>query len=225
MNLWQAPRKAEAALNNELRPFASAYEDIFTVVDECAERLAHVDSPFARASTIILIKWRNLVLGCYSLCLDGLAQEGGALLRPLIESLELLTYLRLDPRRVDSVLTDKPSAGAIAKEINGKFQGLREYLNLNSSHLSMTPYSVGHLIDLNTAKFRLVQQHNDAVLRQNLKTLLAVFGLLMVEVVNCVSVASGAVDNVLADRAVAVKTQASSLLEWPNKSKYTDLHN
>jgi hypothetical protein len=63
-----------------------------------------------------------MTLGVYSLMLDGLGQEAGALLRPLIETLELLVYLRLEPARIDQAIEEKlPSAGQIAKKIEGEF--------------------------------------------------------------------------------------------------------
>jgi hypothetical protein len=99
------------------------------------------------------------------------------LFRPLIKSLELLTYLRLDPRRIQEALGGKlPKAGDVAKKIEGKFKELREFLNTHASHLSLSlsPEAMFHLVDLKSGRLRRVQAHKADVLRQNLRTLLAV---------------------------------------------------
>jgi hypothetical protein len=49
---------------------------------------------------VTLVKAKNLALGSYSLVLDGLGQEAGALMRPMIEYAELLAYFRLHPEMV-----------------------------------------------------------------------------------------------------------------------------
>lgn len=118
-----------------------------------------------------IIKGRNLGLACYSLMLDGLAQEGGAVLRPLLESIELTTYFRLDPSRVEDFLNDRlPRAGEIAQQINGRFHALRKYLNDHSSHFGLTFENIQHIVDLNTGSLRPSQQlggaankHEDAL--------------------------------------------------------------
>lgn len=61
---------------------------------------------------------------------DG-TQEGGAVFRPLLECLELLTYFRMDTTRINEALEDRlPKAGIIAQRIEGKLKGMRDYLNL-----------------------------------------------------------------------------------------------
>lgn len=213
-SLWNARRQAEAALTDELKPFADLFAETFAALDLCIGRLETLDSPFGRVSALVLIKARNLGLGCYSLSLDALAQEGGALFRPLVECLELLRYLRLDPARVEEVLEDRlPKAGVIAQRINGKFKGLRDYLNAHASHLSLSPEAMAHLVDFKAGRLRPVQIHNVTVLRQNLRTLLAVLIWLAIEAADCTSVGSGAVDHPLADTVDDIKRRAFVLFD------------
>ena len=213
-SLWKTRRQAEAALNEELKPFAALFDETFAAVDHCIGRLETLDNPFGRVSALVLIKARNLALGCYSLSLDALAQEAGALFRPLVECLELLMYFRLDPARVDEALEDRlPKAGVIAQRIDGKFKRLRDYLNTHASHLSLSPETIAHLVDFKARRLRPGQVHNVAVLRQNLRTLLAVLIWLALEAANCTSVGSGAVDHALGDTVEDIKRRAFELFD------------
>ena len=211
--LWNTRRQAERALIEGLEPFAGLLNEAFSVLDDCANHLERLDQPFGRVCALVLIKSRNLGLGCYSLILDGLAQEAGALFRPLLEGLELLVYFRLEPTRINEALEDRlPQAGDIAKRIEGKLKDLRGYLNAHASHLSVAPEAMMHLVDFQAGQLRLVQQYNEGVLRRNLGTLLAVLVWLAVEAVNCISVGEGNVDNDLADRVEVFKRRALVLL-------------
>ena len=163
--MWATRRDADVALRGALKPYADLLHEAFQAIDTAGGRLEGLDGPFGRVCALVLIKARNLALGCYSLSLDGLAQEAGALFRPLIESLELLTYLRLDPRRIREALDGKlPKAGEIASKIEGKFKELREFLNTHASHLSLSPEAMFHLVDLKSGRLRPVQAHNADVL-------------------------------------------------------------
>lgn len=116
--MWETRRLAEQALGQSLSPFSDLLDEAFASVDDGIGRLEQVDTPFGRVCSLVVIKARNLVLACYSLSLDGLAQESGAIFRVLIESLELLQYLREDPQRVIEVLENRlPQAGVIAQRI------------------------------------------------------------------------------------------------------------
>lgn len=213
-SLWEARRQAVAALGEELKPFADLLSETFAAVDHGIARLESIDQPFGRVCALVLVKARNLGLGCYSLSLDALAQEAGALFRPLIECLELLLYFRLDPSRVNESLEDRlPKAGVIAQRIEGKFKGLREYLNTHASHLSLSPEAMMHLVDFKAGRLRPVQAHNTAVLRQNLRTLLAVMMWLAIEAANCTSVGSGIVDHEFGDTVEDIKRRAFLLFD------------
>ncbi len=136
--LWETRRSAEQALEGPLLTHADLLAEAFSLFDVCGDRLVLSDTDFGRVCALVTAKARSLTLGCYSLALDGLAQESGALARPLFESLELLEYLRLDPKRAQEVIENrKPSAGVIARRMEGKFQDLRKHFNEHASHLSL----------------------------------------------------------------------------------------
>jgi hypothetical protein len=136
--LWLSREHALAVLSEQTPDVLAALDDAFCLMDDCASALWAVNTPFARVTALYAAKSRNLALGCYSLTLDSLAQEGGALLRPLLECHELLTYFRLDPSRVHEALENRlPSAGSVAKRIGSNYQVARDYLNQHASHVSM----------------------------------------------------------------------------------------
>lgn len=58
-----------------------------------------------------------------------------------------------------------PTAGVIAKRIEGKFQDLRDHLNTHAAHFSLSPDAVVHLVDFRTGRLRFAQVHNTEVLR------------------------------------------------------------
>lgn len=218
--LWSARRESERSLNNELKPLAEMLGETFAMVDECIERLEHLDNSFGRVTALVLIKGRNLGLGCYSLSLDALAQESGAILRPFIETVELLTYLRLDPRRVDEALEDRlPQAGEVARRIGGNLKDLRGYLNAHASHLSLSVDSMRHLIDISAGRLRPVQRFHEAVLRENLRVLLVLLVWLMAAGIKCCCVGAGRVDDALVERAEALRMKAFQLAEATRPAK------
>jgi hypothetical protein len=116
--MWTTRREAENALEGPLEPFERLLHEAFSLIDETIPKLEGINPPFGTVCALVLVKGRNLAFGCYSLSLDALAQEAGALFRPLIESVELLTYLELDPTRVTEAVEERlPKAGKIAERI------------------------------------------------------------------------------------------------------------
>ena len=108
----------------------------------------------------------------YSLILDRNGQEAGALLRVLVEVIELMRYLREDESRIQEVINKKlPSAGKIAKKINGKFHNLRNYLNDNASHFNISFYSSIHLIDFEEHKLIIPPKFNEKIFLSNINTI------------------------------------------------------
>ena len=205
---------SRSRLERGVEPFADLLNEAFAAVDRCIVHLETLDHPFGRVCALVLIKARNLGLGCYSLSLDALAPEAGALFRPLIECLELLIYFRLDPPRINEALEDRlPKAGVIAQRIEGKFKGLRDYLNTHASHLSLSSEAMMHLVDFYAGRLRPVQAHNASVLRQNLTTLLAVLVWLAIEAANCTTVGTGVVDDALGDTVEDIKRRAFLLFD------------
>lgn len=215
-SLWEVRQQSILALDGELKPLGAMIAEALDLIDGCALRLEDLKEPSGLVCALVLAKARNLAVGCYSLSLDALGQEGGALFRPLIECLEMLTYFKLEPRRIDEALEDRlPSAGVIAQQIGGSFKNLRAYLNSHASHLSIHPEAMKHLIDLGRGRLRLVQTHSVAVLRQNLGTLLVALTWLAAEALNCLSSLGGSVDDEDAARAEDIKRRALQLFEKP----------
>lgn len=195
MNLWQTRQKSLEWLTNELVEQNTLVDIGFELLDRCITIFNQYSNTsddeltgrFARAVNITLARSRNLLLGSYSMMLDALAQEAGALLRPILEAYELLIYFRLNPAIVNQVIDGKlPKHGEIAKKIEGEFHDLRNYLNTNASHLSFE--SARHLLDYQTFEIKAVQQQSIDVLKNNLTTLNAVQILVIAEAIRCLDI-------------------------------------
>lgn len=193
MNIWDTRNKSLIWLENELSPERKALEKGFEYFARSIQIFQETSNyegasqvgQFSRICAITLAKSSHLLLGSYSLSLDGLAQEAGALLRPLIETYELLIYFRQDISRITEVLEDKlPSPGEIAKKISGEYKGLREHLNANASHFHYTSTSVQHLFD-KYANIRAVPEHSINVFQVNLQSITAFQVFILFEAINC----------------------------------------
>ncbi|MEN9524017.1 MAG: hypothetical protein RL536_86 [Candidatus Parcubacteria bacterium] len=197
MHLWQARQKSLEWLTTELVEQNSLVDTGFEILDTCIVLLNQqsrtsndeLNGKFARVVNITLAKSRNLLLGSYSLMLDALAQEAGALLRLILEAYELLIYFRLEPLRVDQAIDGKlPSPGNIAKKIDGKFKGLRDYLSTHASHISFGYESAKHLLNYPTSDIKAIQSQSIDVFKNNLSTLNAVQILVVAEAIRCLDV-------------------------------------
>ena len=189
MNLWITREESLNALKSKLSIEARYIDKGFTIIDALLRIFEdNKNDNFCMVCSFALLKGKNFCFSIYSLSLDGLAQEAGALLRPAIECTELLDYFYADPKRIQEALKDKlPSAGNIAKKINGKHKNLREYLNLTASHFSLNPISCTHLINWKKGSIRYYQEYNKNVLRKNLWTLFCVMVLLTYSAVKCLT--------------------------------------
>jgi hypothetical protein len=188
--MWNTREESLKALNKILKKEAGIIYEGFEIIEKISQKLGSLSdsSSYLRVCGLVLIKGRNLCQGIFSLSLEGLAQECGALLRPTIECIELLEYFFQDPKRVGKALNGKlPCAGKIAKEIKGKFKGLRDYLNVHASHLSIGVESMAHLINWNKGSFKTKQIYSEKVLKTNLSTLFCFLALLCISAVNCLS--------------------------------------
>jgi hypothetical protein len=202
-----------AALRGGLLFEAGIIEDSFNLIDDCIDRLAPIDGIFARVTTLIIVKSRNLAMGCYSLSLDGLAQESGALFRPLMETLEVLIYLAEDPSRAEEAVNrGLPKAGVIARCINGEFKALREHLSENASLVSLNFDALRHLVDWQGGRVKTVQPFNANVLRTNLHVLFAVLLRISAATVNCVSVAQHEIDSELVSRIEDIRSRGAQVI-------------
>ncbi|EQD74387.1 hypothetical protein B1B_02703, partial [mine drainage metagenome] len=122
MDLWKARTDAISYLSVERAVQVKVLEDIFQAIDICIDAYESKsgEEAYSRICGLTLLKGKHLGVGAFSLILDGLAQEAGALLRPFIEYTELLTYFRTFPEMVDKAAdNDLPNAGERAKAVNG----------------------------------------------------------------------------------------------------------
>lgn len=189
MNLWVAREESLNALESKLLIEARHIEKGFTIIDALLRIFEdNKNDIFCMVCSFALLKGKNLCFSIYSLSLDGLAQEAGALLRPAIECFEKLDYFSADPKRITEALENKlPPAGNIAKKINGKFESLRKHLNLVASHFSFDPIACEHLINWKNGSLYYYQKYNETVLRQNLWTLFCVMVLLAYSAIRCLT--------------------------------------
>ncbi len=186
MNIWQTRDNSIAYLREKHPSKLVVIDRTFELIDAVVDSFEKSPSwdVYSRVCGLSLLKAKNLAVGCYGLVLDGLAQESGALLRPLIEYSELLTYFRLDPARAtEEMWTQLPKAGERAKAIGGIFQGLRSHLNEHAAHSSFSSASISHLFDLDTSRFKKTQHMVPQVLDINLRDLLVQFLILLYEAI------------------------------------------
>jgi hypothetical protein len=195
MNLWSTREQSLHWLDKELHQERRILQDGFEFLLQLVERFQKLGfsegenqvGEFSRVCTVTLAKYNHLLLGCYSLTLDGLAQEAGALLRPLIETYELLVYFRQDVSRVEEIHENRlPSAGEIGKRIAGNYKDLRKHLSESASHFNYKTESVRHLFDGN-AEVNAMPRHGIATFRTNLNVLSAFQAFALIESVNCLN--------------------------------------
>lgn len=165
--------------NNNLAILEREYPTYFKAINELYEISYEIcnsfnfENDFLRIIGLSFTKGIILIKSIFSLIIDGHAQEAGALLRQLIEIIELSRYFRLDEERIKEAIDNTlPKPGEIAKRINGKYKDLREYLNQYSSHFSFSFESCKHLIDLKNLCFKPTQIIGEKVLETNIKTFL-----------------------------------------------------
>jgi len=183
-DLWQTRTEALAYLAEKHPSRLAVINKTFELLDMCVDayEAAASSDDYALVCGITLVKAKMLAVGTYSLMLDGLAQEGGALLRPLLEYTEKLTYFRLEPSAVGKALIDDlPSAGEIAMKIAGVYKKLRDHLNEHAAHSSFSDYSLSHLRDPATLRFKKSQRMVPQVLDKNLTDLAIHMHLLALE--------------------------------------------
>lgn len=160
---------------------------LFVLIDRCidAYESSAQASTYARMCGLTLVKAKNLAIGAYSLILDGLGQEAGALIRPFIEYIELLTYFRRFPDKAEAAARGDalPSAGDRAKAISGIYGEFREHLNRHASHSSYSSYSLSHLLDGEDRRLRKLQRMVPKVLERNVRDLCVQVYLLLHEAI------------------------------------------
>jgi len=186
MDLWNTRTESLEHLQSKCAEQLAVLLNLFGAIDqtiEVYEGLADEDL-YARICGLTLLKAKHLAVGAYSLILDGLGQECGALLRPFIEYAELLTYFRKFPEKAAHAAGDNlPKAGERARAIDGIYKQFREHLNSYASHSSYSHYSLSHLLEPNTLRFKKLQRAVPHVLETNIRNLAIQLYLLLHEAV------------------------------------------
>jgi len=212
--LWRTREASVRALAGRLKIQSDYLEEAFTLVDELLDVYQQNigRSEFLDVCGAATTKGRNLALGLFSLCLDGLAQEGGALLRPLVECIEKLEYFWKDPERAkEATLAQMPSAGTIAGKIESPYRNLREYLNDHASHFGFGYDSVKHLVDWTVPTWRKQQPFVVEKMKVNLRMVFAFVASLTIQSASCLSVA-GVGDETLYSRIESLRDDGLSIV-------------
>jgi hypothetical protein len=185
--LWRARTESLTFLRRERTAQIDVIEQLFALADECVDAYeSQSHDLYSRVCGLTTLKAKNIALGMYSLSLDGLAQEAGALARPFIEYTELLTYFRLLPEAVtDALAGELPNAGKRAKKIGGIYKPFREHLNEHASHSSYSSHSLAHLTDPKTLRFRKLQVMHPEVLERNVGDFSVQFVMMLQESILC----------------------------------------
>jgi hypothetical protein len=76
-----------------------------------------------------------------------------------------------------------PSAGERAKAISGIYKGFRDHLNQHASHSSYSYYSIAHLVEPGTFRFKKLQRMVPEVLERNVRDFAVQLYLLVQEAV------------------------------------------
>ena len=186
MDLWATRNEALAFLEASHPSHLAVMNRTFEMLDRCVDAFEAEanDNTYARICGLTLLKAKHLALGAYSLILDGLGQEAGTLMRPMIEYAELLTYFRMFPKSVENAANNKlPKAGERAKAIGSIYKEFREHLNMHASHSSFSSYSLSHLLEPTTFKFKKSQRMAPRVLEANVRDIALQLLLILQEAV------------------------------------------
>jgi len=173
-DIWAARRESVAYLEERYPSRLAVLIRAFILIDQCIDEFEAISShsKYAEICGLTLLKLKHLALGAYSLILDGLGQETGALMRPMIEYAELLTYFRMFPHSVEKAATNElPKAGERAKAIGGIYKEFRDHLNEHASHSSFSIYSMAHLREPASGNFKKMQRMVPQVLDENVRNL------------------------------------------------------
>ena len=174
MSLWATRDEALKFLQDTYPAKLAVVNRTFELLDLCVEAFEEEsnENTYAEFCGLTLLKAKHLALGAYSLILDGLGQEAGAIMRPMIEYAELLTYFRMFPESVEKAANNNlPKAGERAKAIGSIYKKFRGHLNLHASHSSFSHYSLSHLLEPSTHKFKKLQRMAPLVLEANVRDL------------------------------------------------------
>ena len=110
--IWATRKEALVYLERMHPSRLAVLDSALELMDQCIDAFEaqSAENKYAELCGLALLKVKHFTLGSYSLILDGLGQETGALMRPMIEYAELLTYFRMFPSAVTQVATNSSSA-------------------------------------------------------------------------------------------------------------------
>ncbi|ARC19789.1 hypothetical protein ABLB37_22780 [Vibrio parahaemolyticus] len=222
MELWRTRNESLELLDSDFSDLKFILEQCFRVIDHCIDIFEERsdESSSHNVCGITLVKAKNCALGSYGMMLDGLGQEAGAVMRPMIEYLELLKYFRLFPEDIELALVGKlPSAGVRAKKINGMHHEIRQHFNNYSSHGSYGEHAIRHLFESNGAKLRKIQPLSKGTLFRNLGDLFAQLYILIREAVLCIEWLNDGITEDLADFVDTLHVEGMKVFEFEERLK------
>lgn len=158
----------------KLELISACFQFIDEILDCCN---AKIHDEYYRTCGIAIVRGKNYALGCYSLMLDGHAQEAGAMARPWWEYMEALAYFQEDTHRTKQVTSNSlPAPGRLSQKVNSDLQEFRKYLSKHAAHRSFGGDAIRHIINQDGT----IRKHQDAsekVVIQNIQNLFVMLWL------------------------------------------------
>jgi len=219
MDLWAERSRALEALKGELAVENALIERAFQLLEDIAQALPvqATNNVFGSIAALVTAKGLALGRGTWSLMLDSLGQEAGAISRPWVEAVELLMYLRKDPAHLKQVVEGTlPSAGERAKAIGGFAKPLRDHWNLSASHIGTEAETWAHMFNLKTATVKTRFRYSEAVLRGNMKILFGMLAWNITEASLCLRAPHGRMPQPLARQVDSLISEDLQVFDHPS---------
>lgn len=165
MSIWDDREKSIDFMNTNYLEQKNFIDALYQTIDDCIDICEkETENQYLRMCGLTMIKAKNYSVAMYSVILDGLAQESGALLRSFIETIELLTYFREDPSRIDQVAKKSlPSAEERTQQITIDFKELRNRLNIDAPDHYFNEYLINK-----DGPFKKIPEFSEIDLRKHL---------------------------------------------------------
>jgi hypothetical protein len=221
MAIWDTREQSIKFLNEWHPSKVAVMEQAVALCDDIVDAFetATEEALYARVCAITLLKGKSYALSSYSVILDGHGHEAGALLRPMIEYAELLTYLRQFPQKAELAIEDKlPSAGNRAKALGTSiYENLRKYLNEHASHSAFSEHAIKHLVDFQAQRLRKNREFAPKVLLTNLDTLVQQVLVMLQEAIRSLERTNALNVVALADRLERLKSRTFDVFGWGDR--------
>jgi len=184
--------------SRKLELISSCFQFHDDILDCCN---AQIDDEYYRTCGIAIVRGKNYALSCYSLILDGHAQEAGAMARPWWEYMEALAYFREDPHRTKQVASNSlPAPGRLSRKVNAGLQGFRKYLSEHAAHRSFRGDAVRHILNEN-GTIRKQQDASEKVVTRNIRDLFVMLWLFSNEALSAIAAKEPENDRSLVSKA------------------------